>query len=108
MATVFAIPAVLIMISLSVWQVQRLHWKEALIEERVSRTTAAPVVLAPAGADLARRIRRVAGAGVFDNDHEFYLAARRRTAMSAIDPDAVQVCGRRRGSDQSWLGCPRR
>jgi surfeit locus 1 family protein len=75
--TVTTIPLVLIMIGLSVWQVQRLHWKEGLIAERVSRTTAAPIDLPPVGADLAAlEFHRVLLTGSFDNDHEFYLAAR--------------------------------
>ena len=75
--TVFTVPAVLVMIGLSVWQVQRLHWKEALIAERVSRTTAEQIALPAPGADLTEaEFRRVAGRGAFDHDHEFYLAAR--------------------------------
>jgi surfeit locus 1 family protein len=75
--TVFTVPAILVMIGLSVWQVQRLHWKEDLIAERVARTTADPVALPPPGADLAPfEFRRVAVTGSFDHAHEFYLAAR--------------------------------
>lgn len=75
--TVFTVPAILVMIGLSIWQVQRLHWKEGLIAERTARTTAAPIALPPAGADLAGlEFRRVAVTGTFDHAHEFYLAAR--------------------------------
>jgi len=75
--TVFTVPAILFMIGLSIWQVQRLQWKESLIAERVARTTAAPIDLPPAGADLTQlEFRRVAVTGTFDHDHEFYLAAR--------------------------------
>ena len=75
--TVFTVPAILIMIGLAIWQVQRLHWKEGLIAERTARTTAAPIDLPPAGADLTDlEFRRVALTGTFDNAHEFYLAAR--------------------------------
>ena len=42
-ATLFTVPAVLFMVALCVWQVQRLYWKEALINERVERTTARTV-----------------------------------------------------------------
>ena len=35
--TVFTVPAVLLMLGLSIWQVQRLYWKEGLIAERTSR-----------------------------------------------------------------------
>ncbi|HVM85104.1 MAG TPA: SURF1 family protein [Candidatus Binatia bacterium] len=75
--TVFTIPVFLAMVGLSVWQVQRLHWKEGLIAERVARTTAAPIELPPAGADLAPlEFHRVMLKGAFDHGHEFYLAAR--------------------------------
>ncbi|GAB2176150.1 SURF1 family protein [Dongia sp. agr-C8] len=75
--TVFTVPAILVMIGLSIWQVQRLHWKENLIAERVARTTAAPVALPPVGVDLGPlEFRRVTVTGSFDHAHEFYLAAR--------------------------------
>jgi surfeit locus 1 family protein len=75
--TVFTVPAILVMIGLSIWQVQRLSWKEGLIAERVARTTAAPVALPPEGADLtALEFRRVTVTGAFDHAHELYLAAR--------------------------------
>jgi surfeit locus 1 family protein len=75
--TVFTVPAILVMIGLSVWQVQRLHWKEGVIAERVSRTTADPIPLPSAGTDLAPlEFRRVTVTGTFDHAHELYLAAR--------------------------------
>jgi surfeit locus 1 family protein len=75
--TVISLPLILIMIGLSVWQVQRLHWKEGLIAARVSRTTATAIDLPPAGTDLADlEFRRVALTGTYDHAHEFYLAAR--------------------------------
>jgi surfeit locus 1 family protein len=75
--TVITVPLILVMIGLSVWQVQRLYWKEGQIAERVSRTTAAPIALPPSGSDLAPlEFRHVAVTGSFDHGHEFYLAAR--------------------------------
>lgn len=75
--TVFTVPAVIFMIGLSVWQVQRLYAKEAMINERVERTTAAPIALPSPGADIeAVDFRRVALHGRFDHEHEFYMAAR--------------------------------
>lgn len=75
--TLFTVPAILVMIGLSVWQVQRLQWKEALIAERTERTTADPIPLPPAGTDLAPlEFRRVTVTGTFDHAHELYLAAR--------------------------------
>ncbi len=76
-ATLFTIPAVLFMVALSVWQVQRLYWKEGLINERVERTTAAPVALPAVGATLDEsEFRRVALSGTFDHAHEFLMPAR--------------------------------
>jgi len=75
--TVFTVPAILVMLGLSIWQVQRLHWKEGLIAERTARTTAEPVALPSVGTDLAPlEFRRVAVTGTFDHAHELYLAAR--------------------------------
>ena len=38
--TVFAIPALLALLYLGTWQIMRMHWKEALIENFTSRATA--------------------------------------------------------------------
>lgn len=75
--TVFTVPAVLFMIALSAWQMQRLYWKEALIAERVERTTVAPIALPALGSDLASaEFHRVALNGHFDHAHEFLMPAR--------------------------------
>jgi len=75
--TLFTIPAILLMIGLCFWQVQRLHWKEGQIAERQTRTAAAPIALPPPGDNLAAVVfRRVSTSGVFRHDKELYLAAR--------------------------------
>ncbi|MFO1062023.1 MAG: SURF1 family protein [Dongiaceae bacterium] len=76
--TLFTVPAVLLMLGLAVWQVQRLHWKTALIAERTERIQADPVAALPiAAADVAAaEYRRIRLTGSFLNDHELYLAAR--------------------------------
>src|SRR4051794_7166954 len=75
--TVFTVPAILVMIGLAVWQVQRLAWKEGVIAERTARTTVAPIDLPAAGTALSDlEFRRVTVTGTFDHAHEFYLAAR--------------------------------
>jgi surfeit locus 1 family protein len=75
--TVFTVPAILVMIGLAIWQVQRLQWKEGVIAERTARTTATPIDLPAAGTDLSGlEFRRVTVTGTFDHAHEFYLAAR--------------------------------
>ena len=75
--TLFTLPAVLLMLALGIWQLERLQWKTALIAERAERTHAAPVPLPAAGDDLAAaEYRRVALSGSFDHDRELDLAAR--------------------------------
>jgi surfeit locus 1 family protein len=75
--TVITIPAVLFMLALCIWQVQRMYWKEELISERTSRSEAAPIPLPPMGANIeVAEFRRVALNGRFDHGREFYLTAR--------------------------------
>lgn len=84
--TVIAIPAVIVMLGLGTWQVQRLHWKEGLIAERTARTAAAPVALPRAGDDLAAaEYRRASVTGAFLHERELYLAARSRNGNPGYD-----------------------
>jgi surfeit locus 1 family protein len=74
--TLMTVPAVLILLGLGVWQVQRLHWKEGLIAQRDAMVSAPPI--APPGtlADAkANEFRHVADDGVLLNDKEIFLAA---------------------------------
>jgi surfeit locus 1 family protein len=80
--TVFTVPALIVLLGLGTWQVQRLHWKEALIAERTVRTTAAPIALPAAGTALSAAAladldyRHGTATGVFLHEREMYLAAR--------------------------------
>lgn len=79
--TVFTIPALLVLLGLGTWQLDRMQWKTALIDEIQSRIAAAPAslaeVLAEAGDDLTYvQYRRVSLTGEFRHDAEMYLAAR--------------------------------
>ena len=76
-ATLFTLAAVAIMLGLGTWQVERLAWKNALIERIESGLRAAPAPLParienPADWDF----RRVSVTGRFLHDHELDLAAR--------------------------------
>lgn len=75
--TLFTVPALLMMIGLCVWQVQRLYWKEGLIAERQARVAEAAIPLPAAGGDPgAFEFRKVRLAGSFQHDKELYLGAR--------------------------------
>jgi surfeit locus 1 family protein len=75
--TLFTIPAVLAMLGLGTWQVQRLFWKQELIAERQAGLAAPVMVWAEAEGRLRElHWRRVSAEGEFLNDRELVLAAR--------------------------------
>ena len=78
-ATLITVPAVLVMLGLGTWQMQRLEWKEDLVRRVEQRLHAAPVPLPPSIADPeALEFRPVTVAGRFLNDREMLLIARPR------------------------------
>jgi surfeit locus 1 family protein len=72
--TLITVPAVLILLGLGVWQVQRLQWKEGLIAQRDAMVQESPIA-PPLTLDEANEFRHVADDGVLLNDKEIYLAA---------------------------------
>jgi surfeit locus 1 family protein len=74
--TVFTIPAIFLMLALGTWQVQRLAWKTALIDERTA-ALAAPAVPAPMTAQEVPPLdfHPVFATGVFDHLKELYIGA---------------------------------
>ena len=113
--TVFTVPAVLFMLGLSVWQIQRLHWKETLIAERTSRMSAAPIgdpgaapLAAPALAALEYRHVRLEGR--FLNDKEMFLGARTfegSAGYHVLTPFAL-ADGRVVIADRGWIPLDRK
>ena len=87
--TVFCGGALLVLIALGTWQVQRLGWKQDLIDTRTERL-AAPPILDAAGIDPAEHaFRRTVVEGVFLHDKEMFLAARslkRRLGHHVVTP----------------------
>ncbi|WP_297299718.1 SURF1 family protein [uncultured Methylovirgula sp.] len=74
----FAFAATGLLVSLGVWQLHRLAWKEALIARIAARSTATPQPM-PAAADWPRLksddydYRRIVLRGRFDNAHEVLI-----------------------------------
>jgi surfeit locus 1 family protein len=110
-ATLFTLVAVAIMVALGTWQVERLAWKNALIERIESGMRAAPVPL-PARIDDPAEwdFRRVSATGQFLHDHELDLAARTMngrvgyhvvTPLKCYDGTLVLV-------DRGWVPLERR
>ncbi len=75
--TLVTVPVTLALLGLGTWQIERLHWKEALIAERQAGL-AAPVTLWSEAAGRLGQLHwhRVSAEGVFLNDRELVLAAR--------------------------------
>jgi surfeit locus 1 family protein len=75
--TLFSVPALIVLIGLCLWQVQRLHWKDALIADREARVAAEPIAVPAEGGDPAGvDYRRVRLEGAFRHDKELFLGAR--------------------------------
>ena len=82
-ATAMALPALVVLLGLGAWQLQRLAWKTDLIAYREAQLAAPPMALptdlGDAGETLAALdYRRVTVTGAFLHDREIYLAASRR------------------------------
>lgn len=84
-ATVFTVPALIILLGLGTWQVQRLGWKEEQIAIRHERSQ-------PPGIELPQRFpdpealefTRVRMTGEFLHDQEFYLGSRTESGRVGI------------------------
>lgn len=79
LSAIVVLVALAILLSLGTWQLQRLHWKEALIAELDSRVHSAPISLVEmerllaAGEDVDYRPMQVTGR--FDNGRERHFLA---------------------------------
>jgi surfeit locus 1 family protein len=72
-----------ILIALGTWQVERLHWKEALIAERAARLALPPLAAATAPDDPAAfDLRRVRLAGTFVEGRELVYGPRAHNGQS--------------------------
>lgn len=75
--TLMAVPAVLIMIGFGFWQLERLAWKNDLLDRIQERISAAPVALDKLSGDPAQdEYRRVILRGKFVHERELFMAAR--------------------------------
>lgn len=85
-ATLFTVPAVLAMLGLGTWQVERLHWKQELIQRVHARMGAAPV---PLPASIANPddfdLRPVTVTGRLLNDRAMLVLARPRQGQMGYE-----------------------
>jgi surfeit locus 1 family protein len=96
-STLATIVALAILVSLGMWQWNRMHWKQGLLDRLEASAAAAPVPLdravevasgAAAGFPEALQYRRVEVQGTFDHANEFHVWApeRRGAAWQIVTP----------------------
>ena len=75
--TLFSAPAVLLLLGLGSWQIQRLYWKQDLIAQRQVAVSAAPILATGNLEEDARgmEFRHVTDEGIFLHDKEIFLGA---------------------------------
>ena len=76
--TLFSLPALVLCLGLSLWQMERREWKLGILERIAHNQAAAPIALDELlkGDPLAHEYGRVKIEGAFLHDKEFHLAAR--------------------------------
>ena len=74
--TVATLPALIILLMLGTWQVQRLEWKNQLIHDFEIRATADAVGLPVGSIAPDMEFRRLSLTGSFDHDREIFMTGR--------------------------------
>ena len=84
--TLVTVPMLIVLIGLGTWQLQRLQWKQDLIDRLQSRSTAAAVPLPTGPLDRDRiEYQRIVVTGVFEHAHEFFLWKRARNGRPGLN-----------------------
>src|ERR1700758_3702691 len=73
--TIFTVPAMLLLLALGSWQIQRLYWKRELIEQRQAAVSAASVAVRSLEDAKGMEFHHVTDEGVFLHDKEIFLGA---------------------------------
>ena len=109
--TLFTVPALILLLGLGTWQVERLQWKEGLIATRTTRSSGPPIALPADSADPeSYEFSKTALAGRFLNDKEMYLAARSlngNTGFHVVTPFLLDD-GRAILIDRGWIPLDRK
>lgn len=110
-ATLAVVPMLAVLIGLGVWQLQRLEWKNDLIEEMRGRMEAAPIELPqPIEEPEALQFYRVELTGRFLNDGELYRVAqplRNTRGLYVITPMRLED-GREVLVNRGWVPLDKR
>lgn len=109
--TLIALPMIVVMLGLGAWQLQRLAWKESLIERLETRMYAEPI--APPANDIDiedAEFRRVRAEGRFLNEQEMFLVGRpeKGTVGLHVVTPFVTADGRTLLVNRGWIPDDRR
>jgi surfeit locus 1 family protein len=81
--TLVVAPAIIVLLGLSVWQVQRLQWKEALLSEIGARMTSSPIALTSEFRALPN-YQAVTATGRFLRDENLYVIGQSHEGRSGV------------------------
>ncbi|WP_232236848.1 SURF1 family protein [Thiosulfatihalobacter marinus] len=105
----FGILGTVVLVSLGTWQLQRLVWKEGVLDEIAARIEAAPVAV-PANPDPQRdRYLSVSASGAFTGEELHILASTRHVgAVYRVISPFETTDGRRIMVDRGWIKPPQK
>ena len=110
--TVFTIPTLIVLLALGTWQVERLAWKQELID-RLQARSAGPAVDLPVGIDdvAGWEFRNVRLKGRYLHERELYLLGRSKSGEAGVHVLTPLVRDGKRGTvlvDRGWVPPERR
>jgi surfeit locus 1 family protein len=102
-AVVLGLAGVGVLVSLGVWQLQRLDWKEAIIARAEAMMLEAPVALPAVLDPVADRYRAVSVAGRFTGEEAHVLTSTREKGPGFLVIAAFETGGRRILVDRGFV-----
>lgn len=109
-ALVLGLAGCAILLSLGIWQVQRLDWKRGLLDDMNARLAAPPVALPPAPDPVEHRYVAVELSGLIEPGEILVMASRKGTGAGyrVIAPMLVEPSGRRILIDRGFIPAAQR
>ncbi|MDG2405662.1 MAG: SURF1 family protein, partial [Paracoccaceae bacterium] len=90
----FGFTGMVILISLGVWQLQRLYWKQSILDDINERITSSPVAIPAALDPIEDRYLPVTETGMFGDAYIRILASRKQIGAGYRIISPMQISGR--------------
>lgn len=105
----FGILGTVVLVSLGTWQMQRMIWKEGVLDEIAARIAAAPVAVPASPDPQGDRYLSVSASGSFTGEELHILASTRHVgAMYRVISPFETTDGRRIMVDRGWIKPPQK